>query len=75
LNVYKKLFMLYDTVALLKSLPEYNLQKGQVGSVVMVHDDAHFEVEFIDASGHTLALCILSASDLLLLRYEAAMHN
>jgi hypothetical protein len=66
---------LYDTVALLKPLPEYNLQKGQVGSIVMVHDDSHFEVEFIDASGHTLALCILSAGDLLLLRYEAAMHN
>jgi hypothetical protein len=65
---------LFDTVALLQSLPEYNLQKGQVGSVVMVHNNTHFEIEFVDASGHTLAICTLPAADLLL-RYEASVSD
>jgi hypothetical protein len=66
-------FKLYDVVALLKPLPEYNLQKGQVGSVVMVYDDTHVEVEFVDRVGNTIALCTLEISKLLLLHYESSL--
>lgn len=65
-------FKLYDLVALLQPLSEYNLPKGQVGTIVMLYDKSHAEVEFIDRSGYTLALCTLNTSQLLLLHYEAS---
>lgn len=66
-------FKLYDVVALLIPLPEYNLQKRQVGTIVMVYDDTHAEVEFVDRVGNTIALSTLETSQLLLLHYEAAL--
>ena len=43
---------LLDVVALTVDLPEYNLYRGQVGTVVeLLAGGAAFEVEFSDASG------------------------
>lgn len=43
---------LLDVVALTANLPEYNLWRGQVGTVVEVlGDGAAFEVEFSDRNG------------------------
>jgi hypothetical protein len=50
----KNLVKLLDIVALTVDLPEYNLLRGQVGTVVEVlADGAAFEVEFSDRNGRT----------------------
>ena len=46
-----------DPVVLTESLPERGLQAGDVGWVVMVHDQgAGYEVEFVTLSGETISV-------------------
>ncbi len=46
---------LLDVVVLLDDLPEYNLVRGQVGTVVEILADGEaFEVEFSDLDGRTI---------------------
>ncbi len=53
-----------DTVVLARDLPEHGLRVGDLGAVVEVYGGGGFEVEFVQASGHTKALVTLKASDL-----------
>jgi hypothetical protein len=53
---------LLDTVALTDDHPEVNLRKGDVGAVVDALGQDNYEVEFVAASGRTLALIELSGS-------------
>jgi hypothetical protein len=62
---------LLDVVTLLTDLPEHNLFRGQVGTVVEVYEPDAFEVEFVDKNGHTYGLETLKAEHLLLLHYCA----
>jgi hypothetical protein len=62
---------LLDTVALLEDLPELNLHRGQVGTIVEVYEPGAFEVEFVDTQGHTYALETLSASQLIQLHHQS----
>ena len=40
---------LFDSVALLEDLPEENLRRGQVGTVVEIYKNGEaFEIEFVD---------------------------
>ncbi len=52
--VNNKKIRLFDVVALTHDLPEHNLWRGQVGTVVEIlsNDDA-YEVEFSDRDGRT----------------------
>ena len=59
-----------DVVALLADLPEQQLLRGQVGTVVMVHSPDVVEVEFVDDQGKTLALAPIPVLKLLRLRYR-----
>lgn len=45
-----------DTVVLDKDLPEHELRRGDLGTVVQVYNDTTIEVEFVRASGQTQAL-------------------
>lgn len=58
-----------DVVALTVDIPDRGLVSGQVGTVVETLGDAAFEVEFVDDSGHTYALCAVPAAHLLVLHY------
>lgn len=58
-----------DVVALLADLPEHDLVRGQVGTVVELLDDA-FEVEFSDDEGRTYAEVALKAETLLVLHHR-----
>ena len=50
----KNTIKLLDVVALIVDIPEYNLWRGQVGTVVeLLADGAAFEVEFSDRNGRT----------------------
>jgi hypothetical protein len=52
-----------DTVVLVRDLPESGLRAGDLGAVVQVYSPEALEVEFVTASGRTVALLSLSASD------------
>jgi hypothetical protein len=45
-----------DVVALAEDLPAHGLVSGDVGTVVLVHGDAGFEVEFMTFGGDTVAV-------------------
>jgi len=60
---------LLDVVALLADLPEHDLVRGQVGTVVEVLDGA-YEVEFCDDEGRTYAELALEADRLLVLHHR-----
>ena len=49
-----------DTVVLTTDIPENGLVKGDVGTVVLVHDNNQgFEVEFVTYGGETVAVISL----------------
>lgn len=45
-----------ETVVLDRDLPEHGLRRGDLGAVVQVYRPDELEVEFVTASGRTLAL-------------------
>ncbi len=62
---------LLDVVALTVDLPEYNLWRGQVGTVVeTLAGGAAFEVEFSDRSGRTYESLGLRPDQIMVLRFE-----
>ena len=52
-----------DTVVLVRDLPESGLRAGDLGAIVQVYSAEALEVEFVTASGRTVALLSVSASD------------
>ncbi len=64
-------FELLDVVALTEDIPEEQLERGDVGTIVDVYDDGRaFEVEFCNRRGETLNMLALAPSQLLKLRFE-----
>ena len=63
---------LLDVVALTDDLPERELQRGQVGTVVEVLAPDVYEVEFTDNDGRTYAELAVKEDKLLVLHYEPA---
>jgi len=48
-----------DTVVLTEDLPEHGLKRGDLGTVVLVHDPEGYEVEFLTLDGQTFAVVSL----------------
>ena len=63
----KRKIKLLDTVALLEDLPERNLKRGEVGTVVEILASDAYEVEFCDDQGQTYAQFALRADQLIVL--------
>lgn len=64
---------LLDVVALSVDLPEYNLWRGQVGTVVdVLASGAAFEVEFSDRNGRTYESMGLRPEQIMVLHFEPA---
>ena len=62
---------LFDIVALTVDLPEYNLWRGQVGTVVeILAGGSALEVEFSDREGRTYESLGFRPDQLLVLHYE-----
>ena len=62
---------LLDIVALTDDLPEYNLRRGQVGTVVeILAGGTAFEVEFSDRDGRTYESVGLRPDQVMTLHYE-----
>ena len=64
---------LLDIVALTIDLPEYNLLRGQVGTVVeLLANGAAFEVEFSNRNGQTYESVGLRPEQIMVLHFEPA---
>lgn len=54
----------FDLVVLKRDLPDAGLAVGDVGTIVLVHQQGEgYEVEFTTLSGDTVAVVTLDASD------------
>jgi hypothetical protein len=54
-----------DYVVLERDLPQFGLKRGDVGTVVLVHDNGTgYEVEFTALDGETIAVTTLSRGEL-----------
>ena len=56
-------FKLLDTVVLTKDLPGHRLKQGYIGAIGDVHEPDAVEVEFVAASGKTIALVTVPTVD------------
>ena len=66
----KNQIQLLDVVALTEGLPEKNLFRGQVGTVVELLAPNVFEVEFSNDNGQTYAMLTLRTNQLIVLHYQ-----
>ncbi len=66
----KKEINLLDTVALLEDLPQRNLRRGEVGTIVEVLAPDVYEVEFCDDEGQTYAEFALRGEQLIVLHNQ-----
>jgi hypothetical protein len=67
---------LLDVVALVVDLPQYNLWRGQVGTVVeTLAEGTAFEVEFSDRKGRTYESLGLRPDQFIVLRFEPSFPN
>ncbi len=69
----KKEINLLDTVALLEDLPQRNLNRGEVGTIVELLAPDVYEVEFCDDEGQTYAELALSGEQLIVLHNQGEM--
>ena len=66
-----KKIKLFDVVALTHDLPEHNLWRGQVGTVVEILSNGNaYEVEFSDQDGRTYQSLGFRAPQLMVLHHE-----
>jgi hypothetical protein len=49
-----------DTIVLTIDLPEFGLNAGDLGTVVLVHKYGGYEVEFVTLEGETIAVISLA---------------
>ncbi|MDB9349127.1 DUF4926 domain-containing protein [Nodularia spumigena] len=64
---------LLDVIALTADIPEYNLLRGKVGTIVeLLADGAAFEVEFSDKNGQTYQCVGLTPEEIMVLHFEPA---
>lgn len=67
---------LLDIVAITVDLPEYNLLRGQVGTVVeILANGKAYEVEFSDREGRTYESVGLRPDQIIVLHYEPIDAN
>lgn len=61
---------LLDVVALLEDVPNCQLYRGQVGTIVEVYEPTVFEVEFSDLNGRAYAIETLTENQLMVLYHH-----
>lgn len=67
---------LFDTIALTRDIPEHNLYRGQVGTVVHIFTDKNaYEVEFSDRKGRAFKSLGLRPNQFVVLRYDPVSDN
>lgn len=66
----------HDCVVLTKSLPEENLEAGDIGTVVHIHEaGAAYEVEFMTLTGETVAIVTLASAQVRAINRRDVAHT
>lgn len=69
------MFKELDRIILNKNISSSNLQKGDIGTVVMIHNNGEgFEVEFITLDGQTITVETLSKDEVREIRKREIAH-
>jgi hypothetical protein len=63
-----------DQVVLTEDLVEYNLRTGDIGTVVLTHQQQGYEVEFVTLTGDTVAVVSLAADQLRAIGHREIAH-
>ena len=64
-----------DRVILNKDISKYNLKKGDIGTIVMIHRNGEgYEVEFMTLDGQTLSVETLKSDDVREIRKREIAH-
>lgn len=64
-----------DTVVLVKDLLEYNLTRGDVGTIVHIYaENRAYEVEFVTGEGRTIAVATLGDQDIRPMQKQEILH-
>lgn len=64
-----------ETVILIHDIKEHGLREGDMGAVVNVYDKGSAaEVEFVTATGRTVALVTLTSSDIREIKQNDVLH-
>jgi hypothetical protein len=64
----------HDIVALTVDLPDHGLLRDDLGTVVMLHGQEGFEVEFTTLDGRTIAVVSLAADQVRATRTHEIAH-
>ncbi|MDO9287730.1 MAG: DUF4926 domain-containing protein [Thermodesulfovibrionales bacterium] len=56
-------YRMLDSVVLTHDLPEFGLRSGDLGAVVETYEPDGIEVEFVKASGETLAVVTIAEKE------------
>jgi hypothetical protein len=65
----------HERAVLIVDLPEFDLQAGDVGTVVHVYNDgAAYEIEFFTLKGHTLDVVTVEASQVRAVSQRDVLH-
>lgn len=63
---------LLDIIAITENMPEYNLYRGQVGTIVEMLAPDTYEVELSDNEGQTYAMLALNTNQFMVLHFLQA---
>ena len=64
-----------ETIVLTRDIKDHGLKEGDMGAVVNVYDNGNAaEVEFVTATGRTIALVTLEASDIRSTKSNDVLH-
>jgi Domain of unknown function (DUF4926) len=71
----KKMIQELERIVLTTNLPEYDLQEGDVGTVVLIHQQGKgYEVEFVKLDGETFTVVTLLAAQLRAVSSQEITH-
>ena len=74
-NEYMHKFTELETIVLTHGIKKHGLKEGDIGAVVNVYDNGNAaEVEFVTATGRTVALVTLKASDVRPTKSNDVLH-
>ena len=74
-NEYMHKFTELETIVLTRGIKKHDLKEGDIGAVVNVYDNGNAaEVEFVTATGRTVALVTLKASDVRSTKSNDVLH-
>ena len=65
----------HETIVLSRDLPEYGLNRGDIGAVVHCYAEGKaYEVEFVTGEGKTIAVVTLEAKDVRPMHANEILH-